>query len=75
MSYIYCYEGSCGGFPLREIIEDDEPVKCELCDEDATEKVDIDPIINPGRYIADLCAKCAEFERSQINKQIKHAKL
>jgi hypothetical protein len=63
----YCYEGSCGGYILKEIDEDEEITPCELCDEPATEKVDIDPT-NPGRYIADLCAKCAKFEKERMNQ-------
>ena len=73
----YCFEGSCGGYPLEEIFtpdEEDPPVKCELCDNDATCKLDIDPLRNPGRFIADLCEKCYVFENKRINIEIKNMK-
>jgi hypothetical protein len=46
---------------------------CELCDSDpATEKVDIDPLANPGRFTVECCQECAEFERTRINTLIKN---
>ena len=54
-----------------EIIEEDEPELCELCELPATETVDIEPIRWPGQFMAKLCKKCAEFERKRI-KTIKN---
>lgn len=48
---------------------DDDPDLCELCDDLASEIVDIDPVRNPGRYMARLCKICAEFERARIKKE------
>ena len=53
---------------------EDEPVKCELCELDATTQVDIDPLRNPGRYMVDLCEPCAKFERIRINNEILNLK-
>lgn len=75
MSYIYALEGSSGGYPLASIQEYDEMPKCELCECDATEKVDISPEDHPGRFMADLCAGCAAFERSRVEKEKKTKKL
>lgn len=50
---------------------EDEIDFCELCDEPATERVDLEPVRWPGRFIAKLCKKCAEFERKRI-KTIKN---
>jgi len=72
----YVTDGYYGGYPLSLDQEpDEEPTPCELCPNEATEKVDIDPLRNPGRYMADLCAKCADFERARINREIKDEKL
>ncbi len=70
----YVYEGSTGGYPLEDdpIIEELET--CELCELPATERVDIDPVRNPGRYMAQLCKGCADFERARINREIKDEK-
>lgn len=70
----YCYEGSAGGYPidLTEFEPDETPVKCELCELDATCQVDLDPLKNPGRYMVDLCTGCAQFERIRINNEIKN---
>lgn len=71
----YILEGSNGGYPyLIEQEPDEPPVKCELCEKDATDKVDIDPLANPGRYMVDLCRGCADFERVRINTEIKNMK-
>lgn len=50
---------------------EEEPVQCELCEQDATEQVDLDPVTNPGRYMVDLCQGCAGFERRRINLEIR----
>jgi hypothetical protein len=46
-----------------------------LCECDATEKVDISPEDHPGRFMADLCAGCAAFERARVEKEKKTKKL
>jgi hypothetical protein len=67
----YVYEGSTGGYPYSlDEPKDENPEMCELCEtEPATEKVDIDPLQNPGRYIVDCCPQCAAFERIKINSE------
>jgi hypothetical protein len=74
MSFRYVYEGSTGGYPLYEYEPEEEPIRCELCEGIATDKVDLDPL-NPSRYVADLCKGCADFERARINREIKNEKL
>jgi hypothetical protein len=73
---IYVLEGSNGGYPYElDEPEDEKPQACELCEKQpATEKVDIDPLQNPGRYIIDCCTVCAAFERTRINNEIKNMK-
>ena len=53
--------------PPYEYETEEEPEKCELCELEATESVDIEPVRYPGRYIARLCTACAAFERHRVN--------
>jgi hypothetical protein len=62
------------GYPADLIDKEDDPVMCELCELEATERVDLDPARNPGRYMVDLCAGCASFEKARINQEIRNIK-
>ena len=60
--------------PPYDFEPEEPPVKCELCGDDATCQVDIDPLKNPGRYMVDLCDICGAFERKRINLEIRNLK-
>ena len=48
---------------------DEQPERCELCELEATESVDLEPVRWPGRFVARLCSCCAAFERHRINEE------
>ena len=52
--------------PVDESPDSDYMECCELCELEATESVDLEPVRWPGRFVARLCRGCAAFERHRI---------